>query len=76
LLPRLRDPLATVGTAIVQVYAYYTDADRDHGRLASPLLTDIDELSADVADAREAARRSAIEQSRVITMVGPADTAT
>lgn len=73
LLVRSIDPLHAAGTAMLEVYAFYRDAEADYGQLAAPLLQDLDALAPRVAVAREAARRSVLELAATATVVPAAD---
>jgi predicted nucleic acid-binding protein len=58
---RASGPFTAAGTTLIEVYAYYLEAQADFNRLAPPHAPDLDTLPPTAAAARERARQSAFK---------------
>lgn len=61
-LAQAKDPLIALGNALLEVRAFYEDAEKDFERLALPLVPDVAALPHHVEAARRLARSSALER--------------
>jgi hypothetical protein len=62
-LARRVHPLRAIGTAVIEIYAFYRRAEAEYNQLQAPLVHDLERLPAHVKAARDATRQAALDSA-------------